>query len=557
MSIKNKLIAIMMITCIAAILLAGILFIVWGNHTLRSDTIQNLSIQAKIIADKCRNAIVDGDVAGAEKTLDALHVEPSIIYACIRDKNGAVFASYYRDATDNSVHLVELNKNNYGFGNTSINVREDIIYRGRTIGTILLRSDLNPLKVMLKRNALIIAAVLLFASFIAYFLSMRLQQIISQPILSLVRTTKVISENKDYSTRVPKGSNDELGLLINAFNDMLEKIYSRDSELVNSKNELEIKVGSRTLDLTVVNKKLRNEIAERKQAEKKLKAMQAELMETSRQAGMAEVATDVLHNVGNVLNSVNVSTSLIAEKISGLKIPHLKQVVDMIESHLDNLQEFLTYDQKGKHIPSYLIKVVNLLTEDQADINDKLESLVKNIGHIKQIINMQQLYSRKSGIETPTLLSEVVENAISINNTGFEQQGVQLRCEFAEFPEINIDRQKVLQILVNLVSNAKYSLIHSENKEKFLTIRFYQYNDDRLRIEVSDNGMGIEEENLIKIFRHGFTTKKTGNGFGLHSGALAAKEMAGALFVHSDGAGKGATFTLELPFKPAAAMAVT
>jgi len=546
----------MMITCIVAILLAGMLFIVWGNHTLQADTIRNLSIQAKIIADKCRQAMINKDAAEAEKTLNALHVEPSIIYALIRDKGGAVFASYYRDADDKSIHIVELNKSNYGFGNASINVKEDIIYQGGTIGTILLRSDLNPLKVMLKRNALIITAVLLFASFIAYFLSMRLQQIISQPILSLVRTAKVISANKDYSTRVPECRNDEVGLLIDAFNDMLEKIHSRDSELVKSKNELEIKVRSRTLDLTVANKQLRDEIAERKQGEKKLKAMQKELMETSRQAGMAEVATDVLHNVGNVLNSINVSTTLITEKISGLKVSHLKTVVDMIESHLDNLEEFLTHDQKGKHIPSYLIKVANSLTDDQADINGKLVSLVKNIEHIKQIINMQQLCSRKSGIETPTLLKEVVEDAIYINSSGLDQQGVRLICEFADFPEVNIDRQKVLQILVNLVSNAKYSLIHGEKKEKILTIKFYQYNNDRLRIEVSDNGMGIEEENLIKIFRHGFTTKKNGNGFGLHSGAIAAKEMGGELSVHSDGSGKGATFTLELPFKPAAVMAI-
>jgi len=140
---------------------------------------------------------------------------------------------------------------------------------------------------------------------------------------------------------------------------------------------------------------------------------------------------------------------------------------------------------------------------------------------------MQQLCSRKSGVEIPTSIKEVVENAIYINNSGFDQHRVQLICDFADIPEVNIDRQKVLQILVNLVSNAKYSLIHSGNEEKILNIKFYQYNHDRLRIEVSDNGMGIEEENLIKIFRHGFTTKKTGNGFGLHSGALAAKEMAG------------------------------
>jgi C4-dicarboxylate-specific signal transduction histidine kinase len=109
-------------------------------------------------------------------------------------------------------------------------------------------------------------------------------------------------------------------------------------------------------------------------------------------------------------------------------------------------------------------------------------------------------------------------------------------------------------MLVNLVSNAKYALSSSDKEEKLLTIRIYKHSEERFRIEVADNGVGISEDNLTKIFSHGFTTKEHGHGFGLHSCALAAEEIGGSLTVHSDGVGKGATFTLELPFKPVEVM---
>jgi len=293
------------------------------------------------------------------------------------------------------------------------------------------------------------------------------------------------------------------------------------------------------------------DITERKRAEEELQKVHQELVEASHRAGMAEVATDVLHNVGNVLNSVNVSTTLMTEKVSQSKVSNLKKVADIIEEHADNLGTFLTEDPRGKHIPSYLTKVTKLLIDEQADITANLQSLVNNVEHIKQIVNVQQSYSKALGVEVSTSLAEVVRSAIEINKVGLDRHGSRLICEFAELPKINIDKQKVLQILVNLIGNAEFALGNSEKEEKLLIVKIYKHVEDRLRIEVTDNGIGISKENLTKIFRHGFTTKKDGHGFGLHSGALAAKEVGGLLTAHSDGVGHGATFILELPFKPA------
>jgi signal transduction histidine kinase len=254
--------------------------------------------------------------------------------------------------------------------------------------------------------------------------------------------------------------------------------------------------------------------------------------------------------VGNVLNSINVSAGFIEDKVLNSKAKKLKKVTDMIAEHAGDLGKFFIDDKRGKHIPIYLTEAAQLIIDEQADIAEKLKSLTKNIEHIKQIIQAQQRYAKSGGVEIFTSISEVIKHSIEIAGGDLKRKGAECILELVELPEVRMDKQRVLQILVNLISNAKYALGKSKNQEKLLTIRCHKHNEDKLRIEVTDNGIGIPKENMSKIFRHGFTTKEGGHGFGLHSSALAAKEMSGALTAQSDGRGKGATFILELPFKP-------
>jgi signal transduction histidine kinase len=291
------------------------------------------------------------------------------------------------------------------------------------------------------------------------------------------------------------------------------------------------------------------DITEYKQAQEELKKTHQRLIETAHRAGMAEVATDVLHNVGNVLNSINVSTTVIKEKVNGSKAKNLNKVVGILNDNIDDLGTFLTEHPQGKYIPVYLTEVSKFLIEEQAEILDILRVLSDNILHIKDIITMQQSYAKVSGVKVTASLSELVEDAIQINSAGLQRHGTRLIREFEELPLIEINKQKVLQILVNLISNAKYALSDSGKDEKLITIRIYKHQEDQFRIEVADNGVRIPRDNLTKIFNHGFTTRRYGHGFGLHSSALAAKEMGGSLTVHSDGSGQGAAFILELPFK--------
>ena len=285
-------------------------------------------------------------------------------------------------------------------------------------------------------------------------------------------------------------------------------------------------------------------VAETFQTQEKL---HAQMLELSHQAGMAEVATGVLHNVGNVLNSINVSNGLIREKLRASEIPTLVKLSQLLQKHQADLPAFLVHDPKGKLVPGFIMQLAAQLQDEHALLQQEQDQMSRNIEHIKEIVAMQQSYARVSGFLEEVSLARLIDDALQINLAGLSRHGVTVVREYAEVPPALVDKHKVLQILVNLVQNAKYALDGSAHPERRLTVGLQVNGDHRLKISVSDNGAGIAAQNLAKIFSHGFTTRKDGHGFGLHNGANAAREMGGHLSVHSEGLGKGATFTLDLP----------
>jgi C4-dicarboxylate-specific signal transduction histidine kinase len=174
--------------------------------------------------------------------------------------------------------------------------------------------------------------------------------------------------------------------------------------------------------------------------------------------------------------------------------------------------------------------------------------LNQNLEHIKGIVAMQQSYAKVSGAFERLDPTKLVEDALHMNSAALDRHHVEVTREYpAHPPPVNVDRHKVLQILINLIRNAKYSLDAGHGPSKRLVVRVETTSPETVAIRVRDNGVGIAPESLTRIFSHGFSTKKDGHGFGLHSGANAAKEMGGRLTGHSEGLGRGAEFTLELP----------
>jgi PAS domain S-box-containing protein len=291
------------------------------------------------------------------------------------------------------------------------------------------------------------------------------------------------------------------------------------------------------------------DITERKHSDLELERVHKELMTASRQAGMAEVATNVLHNVGNILNSVNISASLVAERVKQSKADGVSRLAALLQDQGPRLGEFITGDARGKRIPHYLATLGKQLTTDQEMTLKELASLRENLEHIKDTVAMQQSYAKLCGVTETVEVVDLVEDSLRLNAGAFVRHGVTLQREFSDVPAITVDKHKVLQILVNLVRNAKYACDESGRPDKLLTLRI-ETAVNGVRISVIDNGVGIPAENMGRLFSHGFTTRQSGHGFGLHSGALAAQDLGGTLRAESDGPGRGAAFILELPCVP-------
>lgn len=290
------------------------------------------------------------------------------------------------------------------------------------------------------------------------------------------------------------------------------------------------------------------DITSRKLAEQRLEVTQKELLEASRLAGMAEIASGVLHNIGNGLNSVNTSVSLVAEGIEKSRVANLAKAAQMITDHRTDLAAFLTTDDRGRKLPDYLVQLSGLLVAEREHLRKEVEQLRHYIEHIKQIVAMQQNYTRVSGIVEDIPVKELIEEALQISELSLNRHGVDVHRSLVPVPPVRVTRHKVLQILVNFIRNAKYALDETgRTSNKNITIETRSTAEGTVRLTVRDNGVGISEENLTRIFNFGFTTRKEGHGFGLHSSANAAKEVGGKILVDSEGLGHGSAFTLELP----------
>ena len=327
------------------------------------------------------------------------------------------------------------------------------------------------------------------------------------------------------------------------------EVQARTAELANSNASLqqeiaghehaEVELKQRTLSLEM-------EIERRRQMQLEVERVHRELLGISRMAGMSEIATNVLHNVGNVLNSVNVSAALVRDSMKDSKLGNLAKIVTMLHTHEHDLGTFMTSDPKGKQVPVYLAKLSEHLLADQEATRRELDLLGKNVEHIKEIVAMQQSYANVSGVKEIVNVHDLVEDSLRMNLGALDRHGVKVARDYQEVPQLNVEKHKILQILINLLRNAKYACDDSGRADKKITVRVAR-GDEWLKISVVDNGVGIPHENLIRIFNHGFTTRSNGHGFGLHGGALAARELGGSLTVQSDGPGQGATFTLSLP----------
>jgi signal transduction histidine kinase len=534
--IQRKVTLVVLVTCVACLMVACTALFVFQLRSSRDDFVRNLTALSEIVADVVAEGVTLNDASGTTDILKGLKTRQNIVGVTIT-RRGEPFASFEK-AEDPAALAKYENKTDRVFEGNSLLAFRPIMFDDEQVGMLYVRADYG--KVYWRLVGVFgatVALVLLVSVGLAWIISSRLQRFVSEPILRLADTAKSIAKNKDYSVRAnATSSNDEVGLFTEAFNQMLTQIEAQDSQLQSAQEDLENQVTA-----------LQREISERQRAEHRLADAHRQLVETSRQAGMAEVATGVLHNVGNVLNSVNVSATLVSDRVRQSKADNLLKASTLLREHAEHLEEFFAHDPRAKLLLEYLPNLGTHLNEERAEMLNELELLTKNLDHIKDIVAMQQSYARVAGVVEPVSLAGLAEDALQMNAAALVRHSVHVVRNYSDVPPVAVDKHKVLQILVNLVRNAKYAMDEHAQEHKELEIFIRPEDEDRVRIAVKDNGTGISPENLVKIFSHGFTTKADGHGFGLHSSAIVARELGGSLWAESDGLGTGATFTLELP----------
>jgi len=279
---------------------------------------------------------------------------------------------------------------------------------------------------------------------------------------------------------------------------------------------------------------------------RELKRTQVRLVDAARSAGMAEIAANVLHNVGNVLTSAVINLQTVRQTMNVSRLGRLKQVTQMLDENHDNLAGFFTQDQRGAQLPVYLSALADELLREQSSVQEGMVAMDMHLEHIRAIVQVQQTYARSTLITEECDLTQLVEDALSLQRASLLRHGVTVTHELSPVPRASLDKHKVLQILINLISNAKQAMNELPEEQRHLHVRL-DLEGKSACIQIVDNGMGIVPEIRGRLFGQGFTTRAGGHGLGLHSSALEARILGGSISLESEGPGKGATAILKLP----------
>jgi signal transduction histidine kinase len=443
--IKRKVTLVVLVTSTACLIVACVALFAFQLLSFRRSFVADLSALSDVVANSAIASVAFDDTEAAEAVLAGLKAKPHVRSASIV-KEGEIFALFAEETISRSSSVTRRRWGIASMGTHCCTRSRSWSRRreGDALRAVRLRRSLLPAAQALQRDPRRRANRLRWPR--ARDLDAAPAHHL-EPILKLAETARTIAENKDYSVRVTGSYADEVGVFTDAFNKMLSQIEAQDSELQRAQGSLENQV-----------KALQREIAERERAEHQLADAHNQLVETSRQAGMAEVATGVLHNVGNVLNSVNVSATLVSDRVRQSKAENLLKASNLLREHAADLQDFFTRDPRAKLLLDYLPNLGEHLNEERAEMLTELELLTKNLDHIKDIVAMQQNYAKVSGVIEPVSIPGLAEDALQIHEAALTRHGVQVERRYADVPPVAADKHKILQILVNLIANAKYAM---------------------------------------------------------------------------------------------------
>lgn len=522
LSLRRKLVIATVGTSLFTILLVSVALFAHQALRLREQFRADQLALARLVADYCAAPVSFNDRRGQEDALAVLQNRRELVGAELRDPQGRVLAHIGRPLA--SLPPPAAPANSGQFDSWRLFVSQPLSVGSEHLGDLVVVSTFEPrFRDALRNFVPVLAAVTVGALLLLVPAIWFLGGVLLSGLNRLGGSVAQIAETGDYAIRATPGPADEVGRLVDAFNSMLDRLHQAHR------------------DLRASNAALSHEIGERKRLERAL-------VNSSRLAGMAQVATGILHNVGNVLNSVNISTNLLRDELArNVHLDLLQRTADLLRAQGPDAIRFIAEDPRGRHLPDLMVEISAGLATSRANLAREIASLAENIDHIKQIVAVQQNYAKAGGLTQSFDPVDLFHDALRVAHASLQRHQVQIHRAFpAERPTLHTDRHLALQIIVNLVQNAIAAVKPHAATERQIILRLHLA-DSRVHFLVIDNGVGIAPADLPKLFQHGFTTRKDGHGFGLHSGALAAANLGGTLRGASEGLDRGATFTLELP----------
>jgi signal transduction histidine kinase/DNA-binding LacI/PurR family transcriptional regulator len=350
----------------------------------------------------------------------------------------------------------------------------------------------------------------------------------NQPPFYLKDLLQNLPQNRRYSLLAYflAVNEESLGLVLFEPGPLIERIYFTLSVLLST-----------ALKGAVLVEKLEN-------TNRELISTQQELVAKAHKTGMADIATGTLHNIGNVLNSINTSIFMMKDIIQDSPLDDFQRANELLENHMKDLANFITNDPRGKKLLQFYLKLETPFNDLQSLIYNHLNRLMDRINLVNEIIIAQQNYAGARPISEELDLAEVIDDALKIQLASLEKYAIKIVKNYRSFPKTVVQRTKLLYILMNLFNNARDAMRDIPENQKTLTLTLDE-DEESVYLQVSDTGQGIPPEIVKNIFVFGFTTKQEGHGFGLHSCANYMTEMGGRIWAESPGEGQGATFILQ------------